>query len=114
MERWTAQHRVFVVETFFKNAESVTTTQRKFRLQFNIPRNGAIPTRNTILLWVQNFRETGSALEKNREVVRRRPRHLKTLKLCVMQFNRAPADLQDDTLSLLGYQILPSDAFYTV
>lgn len=64
MESWTSQHRAFVVETFFKHGDSVTVTQRKFRSHFHISPRGKVPTRNTILQWIQNFRETGSALKK--------------------------------------------------
>ena len=35
----------------FKNGESVIDTQRMFRLNFNVPRHGRIPSRNTILLF---------------------------------------------------------------
>jgi hypothetical protein len=31
MEQWTAQHRAFVVEAYFKNGHSAVTTQRLFR-----------------------------------------------------------------------------------
>ena len=64
MEQWGPQHRAFIVATFFKNGESVTVTQRKFRLHFNVARHGRIPSRNTILLWVHNFRTTASATKK--------------------------------------------------
>jgi hypothetical protein len=64
LEQWGPQHRAFVVETFFKNGESVTVTQRKFRLHFNVARHGRIPSRNTILLSVHNFRITASATKK--------------------------------------------------
>jgi hypothetical protein len=57
MEQWGSQNCAFVVETFFKNGESVTATQRKFRLHFNVPRHGRI-------LWVHNFRTTTSATKK--------------------------------------------------
>jgi len=62
MKHWGPQHRVFVVETFFKNGESITVTQRKFHLHFNVARHGRIPSRNTILLWVHNLRTTASAM----------------------------------------------------
>ena len=65
MEQWSPQHRAFVVETFFKNGESVIVTQRKFRLHFNVPRHGRIPSRNTILLWMHNFCTTASATKKH-------------------------------------------------
>ena len=36
-------------------------TQREFRRHFNIGRNGQVPTQQTILNWVKNFRATASA-----------------------------------------------------
>jgi transposase-like protein len=61
MERWSVEHRAFAVETYFKNKDSVVLTQRIFRRHFNIHRNDSFPSRNTLLLWVKNFRETASA-----------------------------------------------------
>jgi transposase-like protein len=63
MEQWTAQHRAFVVEAYFKNGDSAVTTQRLYRGHFNIPRHGRVPCRNTIKEWVRNFRENASALK---------------------------------------------------
>jgi transposase len=60
MEPWTTEHRVFVFETFIETGSSVVLTQRKFRTHFNVGRHGAVPSRNTILKWVKNFRTTGS------------------------------------------------------
>ena len=39
MERWSVEHRAFVVETILKNNDSVVVTQLIFRRQFNIDRN---------------------------------------------------------------------------
>ena len=63
MEQWTAQHRAFVIEAYFKNGDSAVTTQRLFRIHFNI-HHGHVPCRNTIKEWVQNFRENASALKR--------------------------------------------------
>jgi len=49
----------------FKNGESVIVTRRNFRLHFNVPRHGRIPSRNPIILWVHNFRTTASATKKH-------------------------------------------------
>ena len=51
-------------DVFLKNGESVTVTQRKFRLHFNVVRHGRIPSRNAILLWAHDFRTTASATKK--------------------------------------------------
>jgi len=56
MEQWTAQHCAFVVAANFKSGDPSVTTQRLFRIHFNIPRHGRVPCRNTIKEWVQNFR----------------------------------------------------------
>ena len=64
MEQWTAQHRALVVEAYFKNGDSAVTTQRLFRIHFNIPRHCRVPCRNTIKEWVQNFRENVWALKR--------------------------------------------------
>ena len=61
---WTAVQRSFTIETFLKTNEAVTATQRAFRVHFNLRRHDPVPARNTILLWVKNFRETGSALKR--------------------------------------------------
>jgi hypothetical protein len=39
MERWSGEHRLFAVETIFKNNDSVVVTQLIFRRHFNIHRN---------------------------------------------------------------------------
>lgn len=64
MERWSVQHRVFVVEQFFRNNDSVVTVQRLFRQYFRVGRRGAVPDRNTVLRWVAAFRSTGSVMKK--------------------------------------------------
>ena len=60
---WTGEHHAFTVETFIKTNESVTATQRAFRMHFKLGRHDPVPARNTILVWVNNFRATGSALK---------------------------------------------------
>ena len=64
MNYWTGEHRTFIVETFIKTNESVTATQRAFRLHFNFGTYEPVPARNAILLWITNFRATGSALKR--------------------------------------------------
>ena len=63
MEQWTAQHRAFVVEAYFKNGDSPITT-RLFRRRFNIPHHGRVSCRITIKEWIQNFQENVSALKR--------------------------------------------------
>jgi len=63
MERWSVEHRAFAVETYSKN-DSVVLTQQIFRAHFNIHWNNSVPSCNTVLLWVRNFRETASAAKR--------------------------------------------------
>ncbi|PSN53799.1 hypothetical protein C0J52_04651, partial [Blattella germanica] len=63
IEKWNIELRAYVIETFFLNNDSVTLTQRRFRLHSNVGRYGRVPSRNTILLWVKNFRTSDMALK---------------------------------------------------
>ena len=63
MLSWSLEHRVFVYDTYVKNGESVTKTQRLFKQRFNIGRHGNVPSRNSILRWVNALRTTGSLLK---------------------------------------------------
>ena len=63
MLSWSLEHRVFVYDTYVKNGESVTETQRLFKRRFNIGRHGNVPSRNSILRWVNALRTTGSLLK---------------------------------------------------
>jgi transposase len=64
MEQWTVEHRMFAYDAYVKNAESITAVQRLFRVHFNLGRHGIVPSRNTILRWVDNLRTTGSIVKK--------------------------------------------------
>jgi hypothetical protein len=64
MEHWSVEHQAFAVETYFKNNNFVVVTQLIFHRHFNIHQNDSVPSRNTILLWVRNFRETASAAKR--------------------------------------------------
>jgi hypothetical protein len=35
---WNEEHRVFAVEQFFRNSDSIVTVQRLFRRKFNVER----------------------------------------------------------------------------
>lgn len=62
--RWTGEQRGFVVETFFKNGESIVAMQRAFRRQFNLNRKDCVPDSKTIRKWISNVKTTGSAVPK--------------------------------------------------
>ena len=84
---WTAQHRALVVETFFKSGESIIKTQRLFRREFNVPRHDAVPSSNTIKLWIRNLRETASAPKKPPGSVRkaRTPENIESVRRAVIR-----------------------------
>lgn len=67
MQSWTVAYRVFFYDSFVRNNQSVTVVQREFRRHFNIHRNRAIPSRNTILRWIESLYSPG-------ELINRRPR----------------------------------------
>jgi hypothetical protein len=66
MERWSCGHRSFSVESFFKNNDSATQTQREFRKHLSIRRNDKVPMHQTILNLVGQFRSTASALPEKK------------------------------------------------
>ena len=111
MEQWSPQHRAFIVETYFKNGESVIVTQRKFRLHFNVPRHGRIPSRNTIFLWVHNFRTTASATKKHGVSKRkvRTPENVEAVRNAVDQSPRQSAVRHAQALRLSDTTVRSSD-----
>ena len=42
---WTGKHRAFTMETFIKTNESVTATQRAFRVHFKLGRHDPVPSK---------------------------------------------------------------------
>lgn len=64
MTHWDLEHRIFAVEQYFRNNESIGMVQQLFRKHFNIARNNVIPDENTILRWVDAFRLTGSVIKR--------------------------------------------------
>lgn len=75
MEPWTVEHRVFAYDCFVRNNESVIVVQRELRRHFNIHRNRTVPSRNTILRWVESLRRRG---ELNNRRPRGAPRTVRT------------------------------------
>mgnify|MGYP003623301927 CR=1 FL=1 len=59
------EHRVFIYDAYVRNGDSVVVAQRLFRRHFNVGRHGPVPTRKTIVKWVQQFRATGSVIKKS-------------------------------------------------
>ena len=87
----TGQYRAFIVEMFTKN-ESVTARQRTFRVYFGLGRQDPVPNRNTILLWVTNFRPTWSALKRKsigRPRTARTPENIEAINVSIQQSSTA-------------------------
>lgn len=103
MEQWSRIHRAFVVETYFKSGDSVVDTQRKFRRHFNVTRGGPVPSRNTIKLWVDTFRSTGSTA-KGRPTGRprsvRTPDNVERVRQAVLTSPHRPARRQAAALGM--------------
>ena len=64
MESWTGAQRAFAVKSFYKNNDSYVAAQREFCKKFGIHRKSKVPSAHAIKTWVNNFEETGSAIEK--------------------------------------------------
>jgi hypothetical protein len=64
MQRWSIEDRAFAVEMYFKHNNSVVVTQWIFHQHFNIHQNDSVPSRNTVLLWVRNYREKVSSVKR--------------------------------------------------
>ena len=90
MERWSAAHRAFAVETFFKNGDSAIRTQRIFRQHFNIGRHGHVPDRHTINNWVRKFRTTASTEDKKHGGKPKTVRTPENIERVRIDFQRSP------------------------
>jgi len=66
---WSNEQRAFAVETYFSQGHSIVAVQRAFRTRYQIPPRERVPNRKSILLWVENFRETGRVSEKNMRTI---------------------------------------------
>ena len=93
MEQWGPQHHAFVMETFFKNGESVTVTQRKFHLHFNVVRHRRILSKHDTSLGAQLPYHGFCNEEETRRVCTNGQNSRK----------RARVDLQYATLKLWGW-----------
>jgi hypothetical protein len=93
MEYWSLVHRAFAVETYLKNNDSVVT-RRIVRCHFNIHQNDIVPSRNTVLLWTRNFRETASAVKRKppgRQPSLRTPENIERVRQAFVRSSRQSA-----------------------
>lgn len=102
MKFWSAEHRAFAVETFFKNSDSYVKTQRLFKSHFNLGRNDGVPSRKTIANWVSLFRNTATTQKKtggsNKTV--RTPANIERVREAVTRSPRRSARKQSLALQL--------------
>jgi len=78
-ERWSVEHQGCPVEMIFKTI----VTQQIFHRHFNIHQNDSVPSRNTVLLWVRNFRETACAAKRKIQAQSLHLELLRTSNQCV-------------------------------
>ena len=64
---WSNEQRTFAVETYFSQSHSIVAVQRAFGTRYQIPPRDRVPDRKSILLWVENFRGTGSVSKKKKK-----------------------------------------------
>jgi len=90
MSEWNAVQRAFAVETFFKSGESYIKTMRAFCRNFKISPRKPIPSRNTLKLWVHNFREKGSVLKSKHPGQQRSTRTPENIERVRSAFQKSP------------------------
>jgi transposase len=61
MVEWNVEQRILTVECYVKT-ESVAKTQCSFCTKFGNEHKGCAPSRNTVISWVKQWRETGSVV----------------------------------------------------
>jgi hypothetical protein len=91
---WTGEHRAFVVEEYIRNGGSAISTQRAFRIRFKLGRHDYVPDRKTMLVWMSNFRATGSALKKKppgRPLTITSPENVARVRASIQKFPRRSA-----------------------
>ena len=99
---WSNEQRAFAVETYFSQSHSIVAVQRAFRTRYQIPPRDQVPDRKSILLWVENFRGTGSVSKKRRGRPRtsRTPENIEVVRQSVLQSPRRSARKQASALGI--------------
>ncbi|KAK9885723.1 hypothetical protein WA026_012492 [Henosepilachna vigintioctopunctata] len=99
--------RAFAVKSFFSNGRSLVATQRAFCAPFEIPSHRLVPGRNSILSWVNSFRECGSVAKPRNGLQRtiRTPENIARVRQSVVRSPRrlarkhaAAMDISDTTV----------------
>ena len=84
---WSNEQCAFAVETYFSQSHSTVAVQCAFRTRYQIPSRDQVPDRKSILLWVENFRGTGSVSKKRRGRPRtsRTPENIEAVRQSILQ-----------------------------
>ncbi|XP_057675297.1 uncharacterized protein LOC130905701 isoform X2 [Corythoichthys intestinalis] len=99
---WPKLQRAFAVEAFFSSGRSIVATQRAFRRHFNIAPRGRVPGRQSIVSWVNNFRETGDVKKKKPGLPRtaRTPQNIDAVRQSVLRSPQRSARKHASALGL--------------
>ena len=114
---WSNEQRAFAVEIYFSQSHSIVAVQRAFRTRYQIPPRDRVPDRESILLWVENFRGTGSVSKKRRGRPRtsRTPENIKAVRRSILQSPRRSARKHTCALGISNHsvrQILHQDLHF--
>ena len=84
---WTKLECAFTVEAFFSNGHSIIAMQHAFHRHFNIALHGHVPGRQSIVLWINNFREMGDVKKKKPGLPRtaRSPQNIEAMRQSVLR-----------------------------
>jgi len=90
---YSNEQRAFAVETYFSQSHSIVAVQRAFRTCYQIPPRDRVQDRKSILLWFENFRESGSVSEKRwgRPRNSRKSQNIEDVRRSVLQTRRRSA-----------------------
>ena len=102
---WSNEQRAFAVETYFSQSHSIVVVQRAFCSRYQIHPQDRVPDWKSILLWVENFRETGSVSEKRwgRPRTSRTPENIEAVRRSVLQSPRRSARKQRPPLARYSF-----------
>ncbi len=102
MEKWSAPQRAFVCERFIIT-NSYIAVIREFRKKYELNPRDPVPSRNTVKLWVKNFRETARADKKKpsgRPVTVRTPENVNRVRSALQTSPRRSAVKHSQALKI--------------
>ena len=113
IENWYGADRAFTIKVFYKNNDIIEAVHKKFCHRFNLGCPNCVPSAHTMNTWVQNSKETSSALEKKplgRVQNICMPQNIKTVQAPIIQKTKEGGEFitkmwmsNEDHLHLNGY-----------